>query len=294
LTGYPTGLVGTIGVAILNSDGTVKIARTTAGITEDPTGDNGDPEYTATLTAPTDAGDYLVQGDDGAGVFSDPEDLIVDFIEPASGDAFASPADLEARLGITLTDAETTRATALLAYATSLIQDAADGQTIFQVTETITMPGRTNERILLPQRPVVSVASITLDGNPLVEGTDWYLDDNGVITRLRVPLVYQNAAVLLDAPYGRLSGFGLPFQTLAITYTHGYATIPGLYKAICLEAVVRAWVNPGSVARETEGNTSVVYDNMRFSPTGLLLTTDEERKIRKQVGKRARGIWIGG
>lgn len=58
-----SGLVGTLGVRITkDSDGTTVLARATAGITE--FGTSG--EYTATLVAPTTAGEYTIRWDDGA------------------------------------------------------------------------------------------------------------------------------------------------------------------------------------------------------------------------------------
>lgn len=59
---WPTGLAGTIGVAILlEADRTVVTARSTAGITEDTTG-----VYKVTLTAPATAGEYLIYWTDAA------------------------------------------------------------------------------------------------------------------------------------------------------------------------------------------------------------------------------------
>ncbi len=209
-------------------------------------------------------------------------------------DSFATTDEFAARLNLTFDDDERIRAQLLLQLATRLIQDEANGQRIVLVkNDMITMPGRSDQRIVLPQRPVVSVASITLDGDPLVEGNDWYLDDAGVITRLRVPVVYANTAAFFDGPIGQLHGFGFPSQTLQIVYTHGFSAVPGLYKGICLEACVRVWVNPGSVIEERIGDVETTYAPYADPPRGLLLTDNEIRRIRKQQGKRMRGLWIG-
>lgn len=59
----PTGLVGTIGVRIIDTPGTTVITpRTTAGITEVPAGSGF---YSASLTAPSDKGTYSVVWDTG-------------------------------------------------------------------------------------------------------------------------------------------------------------------------------------------------------------------------------------
>lgn len=57
-----TGLTGTLGVQILNHEGTVVFARKTAGITEIPAGSG---QYLVTLTAPTGPGLYIVFWDNG-------------------------------------------------------------------------------------------------------------------------------------------------------------------------------------------------------------------------------------
>lgn len=63
LTGAPSGLVGTLGVQLLDTPaGTVMVARTTAGITEIPAGSG---LYHVTLTAPATAGTYSVVWDTG-------------------------------------------------------------------------------------------------------------------------------------------------------------------------------------------------------------------------------------
>jgi len=60
--GFAPGLVGTLGVRILDGQGGTTTARTTAGILETPAASG---IYTATLTAPATAGQYVLVWDDG-------------------------------------------------------------------------------------------------------------------------------------------------------------------------------------------------------------------------------------
>lgn len=60
--GFPTGLAGTVGVQIRDNAGGTTVARTTAGVLEDPAGSGS---YVATLVAPADAGDYTILWDTG-------------------------------------------------------------------------------------------------------------------------------------------------------------------------------------------------------------------------------------
>lgn len=288
---FDPGLAGTLGVSILDDEGAIVTARSTAGIAA--VGSSGD--YDATLTSPNEVGTYTLYADDGDGV--DASETLNVTLTPSAGVAglFASPDELAARLGITMDADEQARATLLLGVATGLIVDAAAGQQIVYVADDVlTMPGTTDERILLPQRPVVSIASITLDGTALVEGTDWWLDRN---TLVRIPATTIVALTGIHnemLTYPLWSGFGWPAQTLEITYTHGYDPAPLTVKAVCLEACVRVWVNPGSVARETIGAESTVYDNNRFAPSGLMLTDDEKRTIRRMFGRTMSSVTVAG
>src|SRR6185503_15954685 len=64
-SGFATGLTGTIGVQIVDTPGSAVItARTTAGITEVPSGSG---LYFTTLTAPATVGDYAILWDDASG-----------------------------------------------------------------------------------------------------------------------------------------------------------------------------------------------------------------------------------
>lgn len=183
---------------------------------------------------------------------------------------FATAAELGERLGITLTPDETTRADALLTRASGLVQDEAR-QVIEKVTDDVlTIVGTNDERIHLPERPVLSVSSITLNGQDV---GGWYLDGNSIV---RNGLDIDVRLSVLDA------GFGWPFQELEITYSHGFETPPPTVAAIVLEAVVRVWVNPGAVVNERHGSESVQFS--QSNPTGLLLTDAERRSIRRLFG----------
>jgi hypothetical protein len=193
--------------------------------------------------------------------------------------AFATHADLATRLGITLTSDEQTRATALLTTASGLVAEAAKQTIALVEDDELTIRGTNADRLLLPERPVVEVSSVTLDG---VELSGWYLDGNVLV---------RNG---FDADGVTLNwwgvGFGCPAQELVITYSHGYAadSIPSTVEAIVLEAVTRVWVNPGAVVGERHGSEQVQF--MNGTPTGLLLTTAEQKAIRRMFGRRGGSV----
>jgi len=209
--------------------------------------------------------------------------------EAAAGQ-FVTSEDLAVRLGLEFTAEEADRADTLLTAATGLIQDETR-QTVFLVEDdTLTMPGRNDERITLPEKPVVSIASVTIDGRPLVEGTSWYLDGNTIVRLSGTELI----AWLPDDAWPSSCGFGTPRQTLEIVYTHGYEDIPLLVKSITLEAAARVWVNPGAVISDRVGDTFTTYAPYAQPPRGLLLTDEEKKQLRRFFGDRSRGVTIGG
>lgn len=184
--------------------------------------------------------------------------------------AFATNAEFANRLGVTLTAGEQTDADNLLALASDLIRSET-GQTIDLVEDDeLTRRGSPGSRIRLPQRPVVDVTAVTLAG-VAVSSDDWYVEGD--------ELVRSQWDAGNQAHFGFGGSWGQPTQELVITYTHGYSTIPGVVKAVCLEMVVRAWVNPGTVLAETHGSESVTYQRSN----GLLLTDDERRALNDTV-----------
>lgn len=206
------------------------------------------------------------------------------------GSRFAESTDLEARLGVSFTADEHIRANELLALASEMIQDETRQKIELVVDDTLSVRSTYDDRFRLPQRPVVDVSSVTLTligGNQTfdVPAETYYLDGDEIV-RTAFPLAYQWAF----ASYAR--GWLGPLYQMTVVYTHGYATVPSLVKAVCMEMVTRAWVNPGSVARETVGNVSTVYDNMRFSPTGLLMTDTERAQLNDKLRRQSGSITL--
>ncbi|MFE1763106.1 hypothetical protein ACFW81_02620 [Streptomyces angustmyceticus] len=85
--------------------------------------------------------------------------------------------------------------------------------------------------IRLPLRPVVSVDAVTLDGASVVY--DWDDETERLYVRGCVPL--------------------------SVTFTHGYASVPGDVAAVALTAAQRVLSNPNDLRQETVGAVSVTY-----------------------------------
>jgi hypothetical protein len=178
---------------------------------------------------------------------------------------FATAIELADRLGVEFTAEEEVRADSLLTRASGLAQTAARQTLELVEDEELTIRGSRESTILLPQRPVVSVASVTRAGT-LVDADSWYLDGDELVRR---------------------AGWGGARDTVVIVYTHGFDPIPDTVKEIVLGAAVRVWVNPGGVMSERLGQVQMTYA-MQGTPPGMLLTPDERRALRDLVRRGAR------
>lgn len=85
--------------------------------------------------------------------------------------------------------------------------------------------------IRLPLRPVVSVDAVTLDGVPV----DFRWEDE-------TERLYVKA-----------------YAPVSVTFTHGYAQVPGDVVAVALSAAQRVLTNPNDLRQETVGAVSVTY-----------------------------------
>jgi hypothetical protein len=187
----------------------------------------------------------------------------------------ATTADMEARLGITFTGPETTRAQALLDMAASLVRGHCK-QHITKVTDDVlTVQGTFSDRLLLPERPVVSVSSIHatyITGASFTFDTSTYYVDRDEVCRYTFPLGSTGF-------FGPGVGFLGPGYKLDITYTHGFdpAANPKPYQlaiaqSVALDSAIRAYVNPAGLAQSEIGGVLETYP----PGNGMLLNGEEK------------------
>lgn len=205
--------------------------------------------------------------------------------------AFATAADFADLTGLTLTSDQETRADNLLGRASDRIRETVKQEISLVPNDVYSRPGTTDKRILLPQRPVVSVASVTLDGTAI---SDWYLAGDELVRR---GIAYVDRILddqIFAGRYGA-GGFGWEQQTLTIVYTHGYDTdsIPEICRSIALEMVKRVWVNPGGVIQEIVADSQVTYAPYAEPPRGLALTNSERGELRRFFGSQVGSVWTG-
>lgn len=164
-------------------------------------------------------------------------------VVPALGaEPLATIADVECRLGRTLTDVEADRMECLLRDASAAVR-AYTGQYLSLVTDDPVRLKVKGGAIRLPQRPVVEVAAVTnTTGTTLLH--TW---DAG-------PQIWLSSYLpVANATYGRR---GTTY--VDVVYTHGYATIPDDIVAVVCQIAARAL---GTAADQTgvQSETIVSY-----------------------------------
>jgi hypothetical protein len=168
---------------------------------------------------------------------------------------FCTVADVGSFLQIEISDADkvssceraiTAATNAIKNYCHQEIEFVADDEYTFDVWAP-------SFNLVLPEMPVISVASITEDGDVLTEG-----DDEDYVVANHGQLIRRGAR-WTDGP-----------QKVVVVYTHGYETIPGDIVEVCTRAAARAYQAglrssdsdgvPG-VASKSLGDYSVSYSS---------------------------------
>lgn len=188
-------------------------------------------------------------------------------------DQLATPADLAS---LVQGDVDTATATLVIEACTAVVQAAADGQRIVQVTnETASIVGTTGQYLRLPQWPVTAIASVTLDGVALTAGAA----GSGSST-------YRLVGDRLWRGCGWQTYCGEPSQ-VGFVYTHGYATGDQklqLARGTVLSLGRGLLMNPSGVTSEKIDDYAVAYEK---ASEALDASPALKALIRKQYGRRA-------
>lgn len=165
--------------------------------------------------------------------------------------------------------------------ATTDLLIAASAQTIreeirqlidFVSGDTVTIRSQGGFTMLLPERPVTAVTSVSVAATALGAGEIEYESDTGALR-----WVWRAATALFEAVYR-------PFPCgaeVTVVYSHGYALIPESIKALAMEISATAYVNPSQVLSETLRDYSVTYANQSTgggAQMGRLILNDEQRR----------------
>lgn len=194
-------------------------------------------------------------------------------------DPLASLVDLTDRLGRDLTDAETSRAPALLTDASAKVR-AFCRQGFTLVTDDVVVLRPVGTILRLPQRPVVDVTAVEampgLEGVAPVALAGWTFDGISTVD------VHGIGTLVLNLPewWYDLEG---AVNTYRVTYSHGWAEVPELVVAKVCELVNRVLVAPSPVegmVSERIGAYSYTLQQGAGAPgPGIRLTPDDKREL---------------
>jgi len=166
-------------------------------------------------------------------------------------------------------DLDTASATLAQATAEGLVR-AWTRQNIETATYTSTRVPVTIEHerytVQLPQRPVTAVTSVTVNGTAYVSGTDYTWD--GVHATLWLRYLAGSSTSFIDEWWA------------VVTYTAGYATVPGAVKGVALSVAGRAYDNPRGVRSESIDDYSVTRAGSDDDLAGVTLTAAEMAALR--------------
>lgn len=194
--------------------------------------------------------------------------------------SFATPEDLGVFLG--RTDLDAPQAQMILDGATAAIRAEAN-QTITRATSTDLLMGTWSLDLELPERPVVSIGSVKLNG-VVMAAADYEWEGLQVLRRgqlLGRIGVFDGNPRRPGAYLGSVGHWGGPASTVEVTYTHGYATVPADLMMLCLQIAARVLINPQGLQSESLGAYSVRYVNHGSGGPTVLLDEDEKRVARR-------------
>jgi hypothetical protein len=189
-------------------------------------------------------------------------------------DQLATPEDLASLLQ---RDLDTASAVLALEVSTAVVQAAA-GQRIVRATSIArTVWGGAGNLLLLPERPVISVAAVTYGGSALSEGTasgTWRLAQNGIWR---------------DIGWTEVTGEPSP---VTVTWTHGY--LPDdqeieLGRGFALSLARGLFTNPDGTLREQIDDYSVAYAEAQAAFEARPGMT---ALLRRQYGRKAAMVRI--
>lgn len=156
----------------------------------------------------------------------------------APTDYLADPQELASWLG---KPADDPKVLAALAAASRRFRGAVRHPVTQVVGDVVTLDGNGRTSVLLPAEPVTAVTSVRLQGELLVDGTDFDWSEGGYLRRLGC-----------GAWPDRL-------RCITVTYDHGYAVVPeDIQEAVIDQARSMYRVQPG-VQSYTAGGESVSF-----------------------------------
>jgi hypothetical protein len=198
----------------------------------------------------------------------------------------ATTDDVAAILGRSLTSAETTSATRLLAMASGQVRRYTR-QTLSLVTDdSVVLPGNWGHVLVLPQRPVSSVTSVTFS-NGIAPTTQWKLVNDSLFLGTGAYMPDYSGSIWggqalwgpagsNNAPQATGSTWQGPQTQITVVYTHGYTDIPqDIVNEVAGMVAMQLNTDVG-VQSEQIGGYKVVYDRAQ---SGAMVLSEEAKSV---------------
>lgn len=202
----------------------------------------------------------------------------------------ATEADLEARLGRSLTPDEAARAPALLADASALMREHTR-QDFEPVTDDVIVLRAVGSMLRLPQRPVTAVTTVEAvapDGVATAQMSGWSWDG-----RDKVDITYAtyNADFASDAWRDRRQP-----DTYQVTYDHGETPFPAAVVATVCAMVLRTLLSPsmtpGMVAERIGAYNYQLQQGQGAVGATVVMTAADEKAVARYGPRRSGTIQV--
>lgn len=173
-------------------------------------------------------------------------------------------------------DIDEATATVVLAAASGHVRGAVGQDLSLTWGDTVVLDGVAEQWLSLPQRPVIAVTAVTING-ATVPSADWTLSGS----RLYRWAGWNRVLVMTaSTSYGRAP------TLVAVTYDHGYPEIPDDIKGATLAMAADILANPtGLLSENIDDYTWRRSDTTTGTAAGMLL-----RDVVRRYGVRARSV----
>lgn len=172
---------------------------------------------------------------------------------------------------------QTALATLLVDHASAAIRNYT-GLTITTATTTDRFAGVWGPVLSLRQWPVTAVSAVKVN-TTTITGWEWDgmngIRRNAIGTASHIQDVERRQGASLSGPAGSWGG---PANTVEVTYTHGWATVPADIAAICEGMAASAFATPIGVRSEQLGSYAVTY-TVESSGSSVRMTILEARQL---------------
>jgi hypothetical protein len=185
-------------------------------------------------------------------------------------DQLATRVDLAAALQ---RDVDNASADLALEVATAVVQSAAGQRIVLVADDAVTVYGGADQVLVLPERPIVSVTSVTFNGTLLTQGTasgTWRMSADGLWRDCGWTTYFCDGPVRTD-----------------VVYTHGYAADDQklqLARGVTLSVARGLFTNPDGTVREQIDDYAVAYAE---ASVAMDAAPGLAARLRKQFGLKA-------